>query len=147
MVPAAVRNNRHMKKISFKAIALGCLADWAGTAAFSLIFGMFAVGVETAHGMRTEQAVDFLQQWSQTRAGALFSMLFGLGFTGLGGYVAARISQQKTLINSVSIGCIAILGGLPLLSNAPAAGVIISMALSIPAAILGGFYYTKKFRF
>jgi len=146
-MPAAVRDNGYMRKFNFKAIALGCLADWAGTAAFSLIFGMFAVSVETAHGMRTEQAVDFLQQWSQTPAGALFSMLVGLGFTGLGGYVAARISHQETLINSVSIGGIAILGGLPLLSNVPAAGVIISTALSIPAATLGGFFYTKKFRF
>ena len=144
-MPAAFRDSEPMRKINFTAIALGCLADWAGTAAFSLIFAMFAVSVETSHGMRTEQAVDFLRQWSQTPAGALFSMLFGLCFTGLGGYVAARISKQETLINSASIGGIAVLGGLPLLSNVPAAGVIISMALSIPAAVLGGFFYTRKF--
>jgi hypothetical protein len=135
-----------MRKLNFKAIVLGCLADWVGTAAFSLIFGMFAVGVETAHGMSTEQAINFLQQWSQAPSGVLFLMLFGLGFTGLGGYVAARTSQQETLINSVSIGCIAILGGLPFLLNAPAGGVIITTILSIPAATLGGFFYTKKFR-
>lgn len=135
-----------MGKFNIKAIALGCLADWAGTAIVGLIFGMSAISVATARGMRVEEAVNFLQQWSQTPAGTLFSVLFGLGFTGFGGYVAARTSQRGALINSASVGAIAILAGLPFISGAQVSGTIISLALSIPAAVLGGLFYTREFR-
>jgi hypothetical protein len=133
-----------MGKINLKAIALGCLTDWAGTALFGLLFGIIAVSTEIGRGMSIEQAVNFLQQWSLTPAGMRFSLLFGLGFTGLGGYVAARTSPQKTLINSAVVGCLGIIAGLPFVSNTPIAGILVSLALSIPAAMAGGLFYTKK---
>jgi hypothetical protein len=136
-----------MGKISIKAVAWGCLADWAGTAAFGLIFGMIAVSVETARGMGVEQAVAFLQQWFLAPSGALFSTLFGLGFTCLGGYVATKTARQETLWNSVLVGGIAVLAGLPFIPDAPVTRVMLSLALSLPAAVLGGFLHDKKFRF
>jgi hypothetical protein len=137
-----------MRKIEIKAVALGCLADWAGTMAFGLVFGMIAIGFETTKGMGAEQAVEFLRQWSLTRTGTLFSMLFGLGFTCLGGYVAARTARQETLWNSAIVGCIAVLTGAPFMSNAPLlSGALLSLVLSLPAAVAGGFLYTRKINF
>jgi hypothetical protein len=136
-----------MKNFSIKAMALGCFADWAGTAAFGLVFGIIAVGFQTGRGMGVEQAAGFLQQWSLTSAGTMFSILSGLVFTGLGGYVAARISPRDTLVNSFLVGCIAILTGLPFVGNVPPAMVVLSISLSVPAAVLGGFFYTRKLLF
>ncbi|MBN2189083.1 MAG: hypothetical protein JW699_06485 [Chitinispirillaceae bacterium] len=136
-----------MKNISIKAVALGCIADWAGTVAFSLVFGMIAVGVETSRGMGAEQAIGSLQQWSQTPAGLMFSMLSGLCFTGLGGYVAARISPRDTLMNSLLVGALAFLTSLPFIAGVPPSRIIISLSLPMPAAVIGGFLYTKKLEF
>ena len=136
-----------MGKINIKAIAIGCLVDWAGTALFSLLFGMIAISTETMRGMPAEQAADFLLQWSSTLPGVLFSMLFGLCFTCLGGYVAARVAPQETLINSAFVGSIGLAAGLPFMSHAPIAGTIAGIVLSIPAATLGGFSHTKKIIF
>jgi hypothetical protein len=136
-----------MGKINIRAVALGCLADWAGTAAFGLVFGMIAVSIETSRNMRVEQAVDFLQQWFMTPSGTMFSMLFGLGFTCLGGYVATKTARQETLWNSVFVGGIAVLAGLPFVPDAPVSRLILSLALSLPAAVIGGFLYDRKFRF
>jgi hypothetical protein len=136
-----------MNKIILKAVALGCVADWAGTAVFSLVFGMIAVNVETSRGMGAEQVIGFLQQWSLTPAGTMFSMLSGLGFTGFGGYVAARISRRDTLINSLLVGILAVLTGLPFVADIGPIRIVLSMSLSIPAAVFGGFFYTKKLNF
>jgi hypothetical protein len=136
-----------MKNISIKAVALGCIADWAGTAAFGLVFAMIAVSVETGRGMSIEQATNVLSQWSLTPAGTMFSMLSGLGFTGLGGYVAARISHQDSLVNSLLVGIVAVLTALPFIAGVPPARIILSLSLSIPAAVSGGLCHTKKLNF
>ena len=136
-----------MGKMNMKAIALGCLADWAGTAAFGFVFGLIAVSVETSRGMSIEQAVDFFRGWYLTTAGTVFSTAFGLGFTSLGGFVAAKTSPQETLLNSAVVGSIALLAGLPLMENVPATAATLSMALSISAAVLGGCMHTKKIIF
>jgi len=135
-----------MMKINIKAIALGCLADWAGTAIFGIIFSMSAISIETSRGMTIEQAMVFLQQWSRTSAGGLFWMLFGLGFTCLGGYVAARLSRDGFLINAAGVGTIAVLPGLPVLAmtGASEAITLLPTLLSIPAAVLGGLIYLRK---
>jgi hypothetical protein len=136
-----------MGNITIKAIVIGCLVDWGGTALFGLLFGMIAVSTETMRGMRAEQAVDALLQWSSSTPGMLFSMLFGLGFTCLGGYTAARTSPRETLINSAFVGSVGIITGLPFMAHSPIPGTIVSIVLSIPVAILGGFFHTKKIIF
>jgi hypothetical protein len=136
-----------MKNISIKAVALGCLADWAGTAAFGLAFGMFAVNAAAGRGMGAEQAAGFLQQWSLTGAGTTVSLLAGLAFTGLGGFVAARTSPRETLVNSLLVGIGAVCAALPFLDGVPLLRIMLSLFLSIPAALLGGFFHVKKLRF
>jgi hypothetical protein len=136
-----------MGKINLRAVAMGCLADWAGTAAFGLVFGLIAVSIETSRGMRIEQAADFLQRWFMTPSGTIFSTLFGLGFTCLGGYVATKMARQETLWNSILVGGIAVLAGLPFLPHTAVYITVLSLALSLTAAVIGGLLYSKKFRF
>lgn len=108
-----------MKKINIKAILIGCAVDWAGTMAFGLLFGTVAVSIETMRGARVEQATESLMQWSVTLPGTLFSLVFGLGFTCLGGYAAARVAKLDSLINSAAVGSLAVLTALPFFSHSP----------------------------
>jgi hypothetical protein len=134
----------NMEKINIKAILLGCAVDWAGTVAFGLLFGTIAVSLETMRGARVEQATECLMKWSATLPGTLFSLAFGLGFTCLGGYTAARVARQDSLINPAAVGSMAVLTALPFYSHSPVPVTIASLILSIPAAMLGGYFHTKK---
>jgi len=139
-----------MENINIKAILIGCTIDWGGTALVGLLFGLIAVGTETMHGVSAEKSAECLMQWSATFPGILFSLVFGLGFTCLGGYTAARVAKQGSLINSAFVGGLAVVAALPFTAHAQPPGTIaaiVSIVLSLPAAVLGGFLYTKKLKF
>jgi hypothetical protein len=64
----------------------------------------------------------------------------------LGGYVAARISIAGNLLNSAIVGTMGILLGLVFISETPKAVFFLSIFLSIPVSILGGYCYTKEWK-
>jgi hypothetical protein len=136
-----------MKYLNTKAIIFGCLADIAGTALFSLVFGMMMTIRATMRGVDAEAASRALIEWSSTVHGIAFSLFFGLFFTGFGGYVAARVAKNGMLLNSAFVGSMSILVGLLFMGGSPITVTIISLALSIPIALLGGYLYTGSWKF
>ena len=136
-----------MKYLNAKAIIFGCLADIAGTALFSLVFGMMMTIRATMRGVDAETASRALIEWSSTVHGIAFSLFFGLFFTGFGGYIAARVAKNGMLLNSAFVGSMSILAGLLFMGGSPIMVTIISLALSIPIALLGGYLYTGSWKF
>ena len=135
-----------MKRLSLKAIVIGCLVDWLGTLAFGLTFAMGTGMMATLRGLSLKETELALTEWYSSIPGMVFSILCGLGFTLLGGYVAARISKADNLLNSALVGTMGILLGLVFISETPKAVFFLSILLSIPVSILGGFCYTRKWK-
>jgi hypothetical protein len=133
-----------MKSIRPKAIIIGCLVDCLGTFVFSLVFGIIAELKAAARGIGPEQTRMLLEQWSASRPGMAFLLFFGLGFTFLGGYVATRAAKTNNLVNSAFVGSMAILTGLFFISSTPMLAAIVSIVLSIPVAVFGGFCHLRK---
>ena len=135
-----------MKRLSLKAIVIGCLVDWLGTLAFGLAFAMGTGFMATLRGVSPKETELALTEWYHSIPGMVFSILYGFGFTLLGGYVAARISKACNLLNSALVGTMAILLGLVFISETPKAVFFLSIFLSIPVSILGGYCYTKEWK-
>ena len=141
-----------MKTLNLKAILIGCLVDWLGTLAFDLFFVITTGMMAMLRGLSLEETEVALTEWYHSVPGMGFSSLCGLGFTLLGGFVAAKIANAGNLLNSALVGAVGILLGLILIfevspnSEIPEAISFLSILLSIPVSILGGFCYTRKWK-
>ena len=135
-----------MKRLSLQAIVIGCLVDWLGTLAFGLAFAMGTGVMAALRGVSPKETELALAEWYNSIPGMIFSTLCGFGFTLLGGYVAARISKADNLLPSALVGAMGILLGLVFISETPQAVFLLSILLSIPVSILGGFCYIRKWK-
>jgi len=141
-----------MKTLNLKAIVIGGLVDWLGTLAFDLFFVITTGMIATLKGLSSEETGVALTEWYHSTAGMGFSFLCGLGFTFLGGFVAAKIANAGNLLNSALVGAVGILLGLILIFEVslnpeiPEGISFLSILLSIPVSILGGFCYTGKWK-
>jgi hypothetical protein len=133
-----------MKKLSIKAVLIGCIVDWAGTFAFTLASGVSLGIMAAVKGLSQQEIQSALIEWSGSVPGMALSLLYGSGFTFLGGYVAARMSKSGNLLNSALVGAVGILLGLFFIADAPQAILLISILVSIPVAALGGFCHARK---
>ena len=77
----------------------------------------------------------------------LVGVLESTFFTGLGGYVAARLSLPDGLINSIVVGILSVLIGIVLVIIVPGVTpdwkLLVGAILAIPAAVLGGKIATR----
>jgi len=139
-----------MKRLSLKAVVIGCLVDWLGTLAFGLAFATGTGVMAALRGVSPKETELALTEWYNSIPGTVFSALYGFGFTLLGGYIAARISKADNLLPSALVGAMGILLGLVFelvfISETPKAVFILSILLSIPVSILGGFCYIRKWK-
>ena len=141
-----------MKTLNPKAIVIGCLVDWLGTLAFDLFFVTTTGMMAMLRGLSLEETELALTEWYHSVLGMGFSFLCGLGFTLLGGFVAAKIANAGNLLNSALVGAVGILLGLILILEAfpnpeiPKAISVLSILLSIPVSIVGGFCYTRRWK-
>ncbi len=141
-----------MKTLNLKAILIGCLVDWLGTLAFDLFFVITTGMMAMLRELSLEETKLALTEWYHSVPGIGFSLLCGLGFTLLGGFVAAKIAKADNLLNSALVGAFGILLGLILIfevlpnSEMPKALSFLSILLSIPVSILGGFCHTRKWK-
>jgi hypothetical protein len=141
-----------MKTLNPKAIFIGCLVDWLGTLAFDLFFEITTGMMAVLRGLSLKETEGALTDWYHSAPGMGFSFLCGLGFTLLGGFVAAKIADAGNLLNSALVGVVGILLGLILIlevfphSEIPKAISFLSILLSIPVSVLGGFCHTRKWK-
>jgi hypothetical protein len=135
-----------MKRLNLKAIVIGCLVDWLSTFAFSFALDTGTLILGALQGVSQKEMEWALTEWHNSIPGMVSSSFYGFGFTLLGGYVAARLSKTGHLLNSALVGTVGILLGLIFISETPKAIFFLSLVLSIPLSILGGFWCTREWK-
>jgi len=132
-----------MKDISFKAIIIGLLVDIGGTFAFAFAFGILAIILLTS----TDGDIRQLEDFSRTPVFRTVTPIVGLLFTGLGGYMTARISKSEELKNAFFMGIASAAFGMISIFTLSGSETywldLIAMILTIFFAVLGGYAYTK----
>jgi hypothetical protein len=107
---------------------------------------MGTIILSTLRGVSLKDIEWALTEWHNSIPGMVSSTIYGFGFTLLGGYVAAKISNTDSLLNSLFVGGVGILVGMFFISETPMAIFFLSILLPIPVSTLGGFWYTKKWK-
>ncbi len=132
-----------MKDLSIKAIIIGLLVDIGGTFAFSFVVGIISVAVFLATGRDVKE----LEAIATTQGFLIPSLIAGLLFTSLGGFVAAHIAKKAEMKNAFVLGILSLAFGLgtTVLMPDPATGWydITGVLLIIPFALLGGYLRLK----
>ncbi len=126
------------RRVELRALMAGVAADWLGTLLTAGLLGVaFGVGPDTPESRIQEllAAPEFI----------LSATLHGSFFTGLGGYVAARLAPADPLRHAVIVGALALVLGI-LLATAPGEGPqpawwvdALGLLLAVPAAAAGGW--------
>ena len=130
--PSSIKGN-----IDIKAVILGFLTDTVGTIAISALLAtaLVSAGIpESSIGERLKSV-----------SGLLLSLIFGLGCTCIGGYVAARVAKRSEVLHGAMVGGISLILGLLLReSGQPLWYEIIGFAAIIPAGMAGGRFAAER---
>lgn len=133
-----------MERVNFKALALGILTDFGGTIlASTIIFAMFA-GNLASEQMSPEEIEEMVKAATQSGGFLLTSLIVGLGFSALGGYVAARVAKKELYLNAGLVGVFSLLVGLLSGSQGPIWFNVAGYLLVIPAALYGGYFADRQ---
>jgi hypothetical protein len=128
-----------MENISFKAIVAGLAIDIGGSFAVGIVLGIMITVYAGDNGGLTPENVLALK-------GSIYATLAGLlgaaFFTGLAGYVAARMARPDGIVNSVIVGVISVFLTLMLAYVFPGASpsweILGAALITIPIAWAGG---------
>lgn len=133
-----------MSELSIKGILLGVLTDTGGnTIAGIILMVIFASGRITPD-MSGQEINDAILALAQGGGFLLASLIVGLGFTILGGYVAARVAKKGIYQNSAMVGAIDMLLGILFSGTSAHWFDIAGFLIVIPAALLGGHLARKQ---
>lgn len=138
---------RGRRRSTLAAVAAGLAADVLGTlvgsVAVTLALGVFLA----ARGVAPEEMERAL---AASGAFQVFSVAFGLAFTALGGYVAAKVANRRELWHGMVLGLASLAVGELYIALAGADMEpwqrIASWLLIVPAGIYGAFVYRKRKR-
>lgn len=133
-----------MERVNFKALALGILTDFGGTiVASTIVFAMFVgnLGTDQMSPVEMEEA---MQAATQHGGFLVTSLIVGLGFSALGGYVAARVAKKELYLNAGLVGVFSLLVGLFTGGQGPIWFNIAGYLLVIPAALYGGYFADRR---
>ena len=125
-----------IKRLRFKAIALGVISDTVGTLAVAalLFFAMAAAGIPEAE----------IRERMRGASGLMLMLILGLGFTMLGGYVSGRSARRGEILHGAIVGGIGLVFGLFLREpGLPLWYEVISFGVMIPIGMAGGFIAHK----
>ena len=123
------------RRINIKAVGLGVLTDVGGSLVLGLMFGVVMVVALAVQGVPQNGVSVRLQEPIFLIPG----MIFGFGFTLLGGFVAGRIAKQKQVLHGAIVGAISLLFGLPFWTSIPMWYNLLALAGGIPLGMLGGY--------
>lgn len=135
----------YLKNIRFKAVAAGMIIDIAGSIAVGFAIVIYIAVVASNSGDTSLAHFTILKDNVYLRLLGLLGTIF---FTGLGGYVAARLSRPNGLCNSLAVGLLGILLGTVLFISMPGIApkwkFTLGVILTIPAALIGGRIATRS---
>jgi peroxiredoxin len=123
-----------LKEIRVKALLLGVLADFGGGVVTGILMGIFGGIIFFSKSI----SGDGLDASSFGNVFRIPSLVFGWGFTILGGYVAGRVANQSEVLHGGLVGAINIPLGLLFAFACPLWLNVIFFALIIPCGMAGG---------
>jgi hypothetical protein len=123
---------------TWKAVLFGVTTDLFGTTVAGMVLLVLFSGMLMTQGREPEEISRLLLQSNEY---LFVSLAVGLGFTALGGYVAARIANHREYKHALIVGVIVLIIGEIMVSSDPT-GMPLSIRvigdlLVIPAALLG----------
>jgi hypothetical protein len=134
--------------IDMKAISVGVLVDWCATYVYTAIISVLGPLLLLVTGMPPQEAGQaFVGLVGEPALVASIFLPLGFSFTALGGFVASRLSDADTLLNSAFVGSLGILLGLLVAGENPRWVGYASTLGTVPAAMIGGLFHTRRFRF
>jgi hypothetical protein len=123
---------------TWKAVLFGVGTDLAGTTLAGIVLMVIFSSRLVARGASPEEIGELLLQ---SREYLFVSLAVGLAFTGLGGYVAARVANHREYLHGLIVGVIVLVIGEIMISSDPTGMPlsirIIGDLLVLPAALLG----------
>jgi len=124
---------------TWKAVTFGVLSDIVGTFLAGIVLFALLGSMLVSQGASPEELDRALMQ---SDAYMLMAGVTGLGFTVLGGYVAARVANQREYYHALLTGVVVLVFGELMIGMSgegyPLAYRIIGDLLAVPAALLGG---------
>lgn len=128
------------QRSAFAAVAAGLAADVGGTFIGSIVVTIVLGTVLALQGVAPE---DIAEQLGASGTFEVFSLLFGLAFTVLGGYVAARVANHRELWHGMLLGLASLAFGEAYIAITDADFAvwqrIASLLLVVPAGIYGAY--------
>lgn len=123
--------------ISFRAVIVGSLVDITGSI---VVGGAVLAFVAALQGATT--AEQMAAMFDASAGLQLLSMVLGLFFVSVGGYVAARLARGAERANAFAVGVLSTAVSFLIVFNAPETAPFwyeaVSLVLTVPAAFLGG---------
>ena len=126
-----------------KAIIVGLLVDIGGSVVVGIVLGIVVGIIAVARGSTSPEALVALRANVYLKAIGLVGTTLS---TGLGGYLAARMSRPNGLKNALVVGTISLILGIALALTMPGITpkwkLIAGLLLTLPAASVGGWIAT-----
>lgn len=126
-----------MRRVRIGAVAAGWLVDLG----LSLLFFAVLAAIVSGGGASPEEVA---QRMSGSVELLLSSLLVGLAFTGVGGYVAAAIAKQQHVLHGVAVGLLSLGLGVSSLvgggTEQQAWITALGLLLTVPFGAAGGYY-------
>ena len=118
-----------------RAVLGGWAADWS----LSFLFFALMTAVVAGGGGTPEEITARMTESLDLQ---IASLVAGLAFTGVGGYVAAALARERHVPHGVAVGVVSLTVGvlLSLLGGAFGVAQLVGYALTVPVAAFGGWY-------
>lgn len=132
------------RKLSIKAIVFGTAVDVGGSFVVALVSVVAAGAILVAQGVPQDQLEARLQE---DTGFVISSLVIGLAFSALGGFIAARVAKYRELAHGAATAVVAL--GLAVLTLAAAKTPppwyeVLSYVLILPATLFGAHVAKRR---
>ncbi|HSW96353.1 MAG TPA: hypothetical protein VLF89_00855 [Candidatus Saccharimonadales bacterium] len=133
------------KKISFKGIILGGIADVVGSNIWGVILVIYLLSRYHLYSLPQTKMIPQLQHLiSQDPIIFILNLFVGGGFTVLGGYIAARIAKHDELLNGTLASFLCVLFALFAIGSTPILNVLLAVLANPLLGFAGGYLQLKQ---
>jgi uncharacterized membrane protein len=135
-----------MPSISIKAIVVGAVIDIGGS---MLVGGLFVFVYMLVLASQNVPQEELQRRVLADQDYYIVSLVLGLAFMAVGAFVAARMARAREMAHALWVGLVAVAVSVPLVaagdtSAYPSWYMPVSFALTIPAALVGGYIARRR---
>jgi len=111
-----------------------------------VLVGMFGsvFGGRIESNMTPEQVEAAIRQITGTTEFLMTSLVYGMGTTLIGGYIAARLARSHPYFNALAVGVAGIVISLLLADDTPWWFDLLGFVMTLPVAVAGGHLFVRS---